>query len=156
MEYKSNGYKTDLIFFVVMFLVAFSFDAMNVMVYSFQDLFASKALIITSLYMAATMGWAHQIIHYFSKGHMALLKFGSWFLLSMALLYVMRTQMFISPRDWLKEMIPHHSTAITTTTQLLKNNNLPQDSPIYNLAQSILSTQQKEIALMQVLLAMPK
>ena len=67
----------------------------------------------------------------------------------------MRTQMFISPRDWLKEMIPHHSTAITTTTQLLKNNNLTQDSPIYNLAQSILSTQQKEIALMQVLLAMP-
>jgi len=49
-------------------------------------------------------------------------------------------------------MIPHHSTAITTTTQLLKNNKIKTDSPVYKLANNILETQKMEIHLMKYLL----
>jgi uncharacterized protein (DUF305 family) len=61
----------------------------------------------------------------------------------------MRAQSFIKPNDWLKEMIPHHSTAITTTTRLLQNNKLNPESKMYKLAESILTTQKREIELMK-------
>jgi len=60
--------------------------------------------------------------------------------------------MFIKPKDWLREMIPHHSTAITTTTQMLKNNNIEPNTRVYKLATQILATQQDEINLMKSLL----
>ena len=64
----------------------------------------------------------------------------------------MRTQMFIKPQDWLKAMIPHHSIAITTTSQLFKNNDISTKSDIYKLASTILTTQQNEIITMKNML----
>ena len=48
-------------------------------------------------------------------------------------------------------MIPHHSTALTTSTKLIENhNNLSPE--VYKLANEIIDTQNKEIKLMKSLL----
>jgi len=145
-------FKEELMLFFVMFMISLCLDSMNIMVYSLQDIYLSKALIISALYMASTMVGAHQIVHYLSYGHLKTNIFLAGIGLSMLFYYIMRQQMFITPKDWLREMIPHHSTAITTTTQLLKNNQFDATSPVYKLATQILATQKDEITLMKSLL----
>ena len=142
----------EVFLFFVMFIMSLCIDSMSVMVYSRKDLYLSKSLIFSSLYMASTMICAHQIFHYLSYGHMKSNVFIIGIGLSLTFFYIMRQQLFIKPQDWLREMIPHHSTAITTTTQLLNNNKLPTNSPIYKLANKILATQKNEIATMKKLL----
>jgi hypothetical protein len=146
------NFKDEIMLFFVMFMISLCVDSMNVMVYSSQDIYLSKALIISSLYMASTMVGAHQIVHYLSYGHLKKNILMAGIGLSLLFFYIMRKQMFIKPKDWLREMIPHHSTAITTTTQLLKNNQLDRNSPVYKLATQILATQKDEITLMKSLL----
>lgn len=145
-------FRQQLTLFFVMFLISLTLDPMNVMVYSFDSIYLSKSLIISSLYMASTMICAHQIVHYISMGHLNKYIFSIGIGLSAVFFYIMRNQIFIKPDDWMREMIPHHSTAITTTTKLLKNNQLQPDSKIYKLANDILKTQQSEIALMKEML----
>ena len=144
--------KYYVIFFIVMFLISFSVDSMNMMVYSLNDLYISKSLIISSLFMTSNMLWGHQIVHYLSQGHLNKSVLFIGLLLSAVLFYIMRTQMFIKPNDWLKEMIPHHSTALTMTTRLITNNDISTKSDIYKLANTILTTQQNEIITMKNML----
>ena len=146
------GVKYYVIFCIVMFLISFSVDSMNMMVYSRNDLYISKSLIISSLFMTSNMLWGHQIVHYLSQGHLNKSVLFIGLLLSAVLFYIMRTQMFIKPNDWLKEMIPHHSTALTMTTRLIKNNDISTKSDIYKLANTILTTQQNEIITMKNML----
>ena len=61
-------YTDQLILFIGMFFIALIFDMMNVMVNSVNDLYLSKPLICSALYMASTMLWGHQIIHYIQTG----------------------------------------------------------------------------------------
>jgi hypothetical protein len=145
-------FKEEIMLFFVMFMISLYVDSMNMMVNSIQDIYLSKSLLISSLYMASTMMGAHQIVHYLTYGN---LKKGIFLVgigLSVVFLYIMRRQVFIKPKDWLREMIPHHSAAITTTTQLLKNNKFDTNSQVYKLATQILATQQDEIKLMKSLL----
>ena len=144
-----GGTGRDILLFFIMFIVALFTDSMNIMVNSTQNIYFSKSLIIGSLYMASTMICAHQIFHYVYSGHFMKGMFFIGAVLSLLFIYIMRKQLFIKPNDWLKEMITHHSTAITTTEQLLKNNKLPTNSGIYVLAENILTTQKKEIELMK-------
>ena len=144
--------REEFLLFFVMFLISLCLDSMNVMVYSLDSIYLSKSLIISSLYMASTMIFAHQIVHFISNGYVDKQIFLIGLGLAGVFYYIMRTQMFIQPKDWLKEMIPHHSTAITTTTKLLKNNTLDPNSDIYKLANNILTTQEREITLMKQLL----
>jgi|TARA_B110000285_G_scaffold83820_1_gene96235 uncharacterized protein (DUF305 family) len=47
-------------------------------------------------------------------------------------------------------MIGHHSTAITTTTELLKNNdNFEENQKVYRFAKDIIYNQEKEILYMK-------
>jgi len=146
------NFKQEIMLFFVMFMISLCVDSMNIMVYSIQDIYLSKSLIISSLYMASTMVGAHQIVHYLSYGHLKTNVFLVGVGMSILFFYIMRKQMFITPKDWLREMIPHHSTAITTTTQLLKNNEFDTNSSVYKLATQILKTQKDEITLMKSLL----
>ena len=146
------GVKYYVIFCIVMFLIAFSIDAMNVMVYSLNDLYISKSLIISSLFMTSNMLWGHQLVHYLSSRQLNKSVLFIGLLLSAVLFYIMRTQMFIKPNDWLKEMIPHHSTALTMTHRLITNNDISTKSDIYKLANTILTTQQNEIITMKNML----
>ena len=59
-----------------------------------------------------------------------------------------RSQLGITDRGWLREMIPHHSMALLTSTQRAQSN----DPMVQRLAEKILLTQRQEIGEMEVIL----
>ena len=133
-----------------MFLVALLLNPMNILAYSFNHLYLSTTLILTSAYMASTMVWSHQIVHYFQMGHFSKKTFLIGIGMSLLFFILLRTQIIVSPKQWLRRMIPHHSTALTTTTKLLENAKV--DDKTFRLAKDIILTQQKEIDFMKSLL----
>ena len=66
------------------------------------------------------------------------------------ILYAIRTQLFVSDRQFLNGMIPHHSMAILMSKNILRKT---KDERIIKLAQNIIKTQNQEIELMQNILS---
>lgn len=64
-------------------------------------------------------------------------------------IYLYRNQVFIYDKDYLQEMIEHHSMAILTSEEILDKEPLPR---VKKLAENILQIQQKEIEYMNQLL----
>ena len=60
-----------------------------------------------------------------------------------------RRQMYISEKEYLKEMIEHHSMALLTSKSIIEKTN---DNQVKNLAQNIIKSQQAEINYMGQLL----
>ena len=133
-----------------MFLVGIIFNPMNMLAYSISDIYLSVTLVYSGLLMASNMIWSHQIVHYLSMGHFNTTIFTIGILLSIGCVFLLRKQLFVTSNQWLKRMIGHHSTALTTTTQLLKNeDNFIYDSYLFTLAKNIAYEQEREILLMK-------
>ena len=64
-------------------------------------------------------------------------------------MFAIRTQLFISDRQFLEGMIPHHSMAVLMSQRIKKRSG---NSRLINLANGIIGSQQREIALMNDLL----
>ena len=64
-------------------------------------------------------------------------------------LLLLRKQAFVNDTQWLKRMISHHSTALTTSHKIYNKTN---NSKIKKLAKEIINTQQKEIKIMKSML----
>ena len=142
--------KHQLIQFIVMVLVGILFNPMNVLAFRFNDLYLSITLFYGGLLMASNMIWAHEIVHYLSMGHFNF----NLFLLGVSLsffisIFLLRKQLFIRDNQWLKRMISHHSTALTTSN-IIKKRTTNKD--IQKLSQEIIDTQEKEITLMKSML----
>ena len=52
----------------------------------------------------------------------------------------------VSDKEWLKRMISHHSTALTTSHKIKERT---KDKKIKRLAEEIIETQEKEIKIMK-------
>lgn len=59
-----------------------------------------------------------------------------------------RWQLFVDDREWLHDMIPHHSMALVTSRGRLASSTDPR---ISRLAQEIIMTQEREIATMKAM-----
>tara|TARA_E500000178_G_C16898105_1_gene696736 strand:- start:551 stop:961 length:411 start_codon:yes stop_codon:yes gene_type:complete len=132
-----------------MFLVGVLFNPMNILAYRLSDIYLSLTLIYGGLLMASNMIWSHQIVHYLSMGHFNLKIFVIGILLSLFCVFLLRSQLFVDDQNWLRRMIGHHSTALTTTNQLLKNKRHLENDKIYRLAKDIIYTQENEILTMK-------
>jgi len=137
--------------FGVMLLVGLIFNPMNILAYRTDDLYLSLTLIYSGLLMASNMIWAHEVSHYVSMGHLNIHLFCFGIILSVIIsTLLLRGQLFITSDQWLRRMIGHHSTAITTTTELLKNNdNFEENQKVYRFAKDIIYNQEKEILYMK-------
>jgi len=71
------------------------------------------------------------------------------FILLGTLYYMYKTQQYIYDRDYLNEMIEHHSMALTTSGEILKKTSDPK---VKILAFKIINTQEDEIQYMKTLL----
>ena len=71
------------------------------------------------------------------------------FILLGTLYYMYKTQQYIHDRDYLNEMIEHHSMALTTSGEILKKTSDPK---VKILASKIINTQEDEIQYMKTLL----
>ncbi len=142
-------YKKQIPLFIVMFLLAMFLNPMNILAYSYNHLIISYTQIYASLYMAFNMIWAHQIVHYLNMGHFDWFVFIFGIIGSLIMIFFLRNQLFIDDKQWLKRMIPHHSTALTTSNIIKQKSNNPE---IQQLSHDIIETQEREITLMKKIL----
>ena len=148
----NNLIKKQTIMFIVMVIVGMLFNPMNMLAYNIEHLYFSTTLFYGWLLMASNMMWSHEIVHYLSMGHFNKKVFILGLFLSCFCVFLLRQQINVSPNQWLKRMIPHHSTALTTTNKLIKNNKTKQDTKLFRLAKDIIDTQKREILFMKNML----
>jgi len=145
---KTN--KTHIIMFIVMVIVGVLFNPMNVLAFRINDLYLSLTLFYGGLLMASNMIWAHEIVHYLSMGHFNKYVFLIGIVLSISFtILLLRKQLFVDDEQWLRRMISHHSTALTTSHIIYKKT---KNDRVKKLAGDIIETQEKEILLMKSLL----
>lgn len=137
-----------------MALIGICFNPMNILVNSFSDIYVSLTLFYGGLLMASNMIWGHEIYHYLTMGHFNISIFFTGVILSIFIsIFLLREQFLVSDQQWIKRMITHHSTAITTTEKLLQRNDLIKNKPdLFRLAKDIVFNQKQEILLMKLLL----
>ena len=144
-----NNLKYQSIMFVIMVFVGISFNAMNMLVFRFNDLYLSLTLFYGGLIMASNMIWAHEIIHFIYHGKMNKIIFSIGIILTILTTFIIRSQVFVDDNQWLRRMISHHSTALTTSHKI---KNKTQNPKLKQLAEDIIDTQEKEISQMKQLL----
>ena len=133
-----------------MVIIGMLFNPMNILAYRVTDLYLSLTLFYGGLLMASNMIWAHEIVHYLSMGHFNILVFTIGIIFSVIVsMLLLRGQLLVSDKQWLRRMIPHHSTALTTTHKIYNRTN---NIKIKKLAKEIIDTQEKEIKLMKSML----
>ena len=69
-------------------------------------------------------------------------------ILSCFVVFLLRSQLLVNDTQWLKRMISHHSTALTTSHKILERS---RDDAVKILAKEIIDTQEKEIELMKAM-----
>lgn len=141
--------KHHIVQFIIMIIVGILFNPMNMLAYRFNDLYLSLTLFYGGLLMASNMVWSHELVHYFSMGHFNIKIFTIGIILSGICVLLLRKQFLVSDKEWLKRMISHHSTALTTSHKINKNT---KHKKIKELSNDIIKVQEKEITLMKSLL----
>ena len=144
MPTHSNAYKKLLIMAVL------SFISMYVLMYAMVNIFGNVIPNINQFYMAALMTLPMMIIELLLMGSMymnkklntGIIAISSVLLIAFYLL--IRQQSFVSDRQFLRSMIPHHASAIL----MCEKTNL-QDPENIALCEAIVSGQQEEIDLMK-------
>ena len=147
---QSSLFKRQIIMFIVMVIIGMLFNPMNILAYRFSDLYISLTLFYGGLLMASNMIWGHEIVHYLSMGHFNMLVFSVGIILSIGVsILLLRQQLLVDDKQWLRRMISHHSTALTTSHKIYNKTNNPE---LKKLAKEIIDTQEKEIQLMKSML----
>ena len=146
----NRSYNTNIISFIIMLVIGMLFNPMNMLIYKLDDFYISLTLFYGGLLMAANMIWGHEIIHYISTGHYNIVLVIIGLALSVSITVILlRGQLLIDDKQWLKRMISHHSTAITTTTKIYNKTLNPK---LKTLATEIINTQEREISQMKKML----
>jgi hypothetical protein len=95
-----------------------------------------------AVFMGATMvvleGWMHPMPWWAWLATVAVVAASVW---------AIRTQAFVGSREYLHDMMPHHSMAVLTSERLLEKTGT--DPAVRRLAEVILATQRDEIAWMR-------
>lgn len=140
-EHKNvNSYNTLIIMAVL------SFISMYALMYAMVDRFANVIPNINQFYMAGLMTMPMIIFEVVLMGSMYMNKKLNTVIIAIgtvalvAFFLFIRQQSFVSDRQFLKSMIPHHASAI-----LMCENADLQDLEIRELCASIVSSQQQEI-----------
>jgi len=144
---RGHFIKHHIIMFIVMILVGMAFNPMNALAFRLSDLYISTTLFYGGILMASNMMWAHEIVHWFVSGNFNIGIFILGIILSLCVtFFLLRQQFLITDKQWLKRMISHHSTALTTSEKIF---NRTKDPKLRQLARQIIDTQKIEIYMMK-------
>ena len=141
---KEMDLKTSLVWmFVGSLVIGLLFNGMNILAYRVKDLYLSTTLVLSTLFMAFLMCALETLMYYSAKaspelGGLLIL----FVVLSILTALILHKQCFVTDSQWLKRMISHHSTALTTSHQIL---NKTQNPRVSRLATDIITTQEREI-----------
>lgn len=120
-----------------------------IMTNTYHNITFSVGKFYISIIMSLLMGLLEIIMydthmHTFSSIYYAIFSF-----LLVVFIYIYRNQMYIQDKDYLDEMIEHHSMALLTSEEILQKT---KSERIKRLAENIISTQEKEIEYMRKLI----
>ena len=144
MPAHENSYKNLLIMAVL------SFISMYVLMYAMVDTFANVLPNINQFYMAGLMTLPMIILEIVLMGSMYMNRKLNYSIIALcsvlliAFFFFIRQQSFVSDKQFLRSMIPHHASALL----MCEKTNL-KDPGLNDLCVSIISGQQKEIDLMK-------
>ena len=144
---ETNTYKTFFTMLLISFCIMYGVMFLNVD--SGEHIYLSATRFYMSVLMITPMGIlmiAFMRIMYKNKKLNAIILMTSIALFILAFAGL-RTQSFISDKQYIRAMIPHHSSAIMTS----KHANL-KDPEVKELAASIIKSQEKEIEQMKQML----
>jgi len=141
--------KTNLYFILFMMFTSFiiQYYVMSlIMVSDVTNIRNSLGKVYISSIMAILMGIVEVFMHdYFSR----MISYSFYiplFILLVVFYYLYKSQYKITDKDYLNEMIEHHSMALLTSEEILKKT---KDDNMIMLADSIIKGQQKEISIMK-------
>lgn len=101
------------------------------------------------IYLSFLMGLTMVFSQIFIDTNISSLFYIILFIFILIFIYLYRNQTFIGEKEYLSDMIEHHSMALLTSDQILQKT---KNRKIKNLANQIMETQRKEIKEMKDLL----
>lgn len=142
-----NNYRSFIFMLFISFLVMYAVMFLNVDKY--DHIFLSLTRFYMALLMVSPMSLLMLITMpkmYPDKRKNMLITISSVSVFALTL-FLLRSQTFISDKQYMKAMIPHHSSAIMTS----KNADI-QDPEVKKLSESIIESQEREIMQMKEIL----
>ena len=103
-----------------------------------------------SCIMALLMGLLEVGMHDFYMNSLSIIYYFALIFALVIFVYLYRNQLYIYDKDYLNEMIEHHSMALLTSEEILQKTGSER---VKRLAENIISTQEKEIEYMEQLAA---
>lgn len=120
-----------------------------IMTNTYKNITFSIGKFYMSVIMAVLMGLLEVLMYDIHMRMISVSYYLSLFFVLYMFIYLYRNQMYIEDKDYLEEMIEHHSMAILTSDEILQKT---KSERVKKLAESILTTQEKEIEYMKQLL----
>ena len=121
----------------------------NIMTNSYKNITFSLGKFYMSVIMALLMGLLEVLMYDNHMNTKSVYYYLSLGFLLVIFIYLYRNQIYIDDKDYLKEMIEHHSMALLTSEEILQTTNSEQ---VKKLAENIILTQEKEIEYMKELI----
>jgi hypothetical protein len=134
--------------FVGSFLIQY-FIMSRIMTNIKEDITKSTGKIYMSLIMASLMSLLEILMHDMYNFMFSWHYYLFFIALLIALVFVYKKQLFIDDKNYLEEMIEHHSMALLTSNEIVGKTS---DDKVKLLATNIIKTQEREIEQMKLLL----
>ena len=144
MELKYSLYTMMICSFIIQFIVMSC-----IMTNSYKNITFSVGKFYMSVIMALLMGLLEVFMFDIHMRIISLYYYLILFFMLSIFIYLYRNQIYIEDKDYLQEMIEHHSMAILTSDEILQKT---KSERIKKLAETILTTQEKEIEYMRQLI----
>ena len=144
MELKYSLYTMVIGSFIIQFIVMSC-----IMTNSYKNITFSVGKFYMSVIMALLMGLLEVFMFDIHMRIISLYYYLILFFMLSIFIYLYRNQIYIEDKDYLQEMIEHHSMAILTSDEILQKT---KSERIKKLAETILTTQEKEIEYMRQLI----
>ena len=116
---------------------------------SYKNITFSVGKFYMSVIMALLMGLLEVFMFDIHMRIISLYYYLILFFMLSIFIYLYRNQIYIEDKDYLQEMIEHHSMAVLTSEEILQKT---QSERIKKLAETIVTTQEKEIEYMRQLI----
>ena len=144
MELKYSLYTMMICSFIIQFIVMSC-----IMTNSYKNITFSVGKFYMSVIMALLMGILEVFMFDIHMRIISLYYYLILFFILSIFIYLYRNQIYIEDKDYLQEMIEHHSMAVLTSDEILQKT---KSERVKKLAESILTTQEKEIEYMRQLI----
>ncbi len=130
-----------LMMFFGSFIIQY-FIMSTIMVYKFEHIKFSLGKLYMSIIMALLMVLLEILMHDIYYKHISYYYYITALVILFIIIIIYKKQIFINEKEYLKEMIEHHSMAFLTSNEILDKSN---NRNVNKLANGIINTQEKEI-----------